>query len=218
MTSFPVLMSNILWLVIVYIFTLLLLEHSGNTELKARKALSEKKAHCQTYGLEVHQNTYHLNSQRHKHRLWLITFWNGDKTRSQDAINWGSEVMQGIWTPQPFSFPQRHEGWFALGSRLCTLINSPPSESLHTPPVPFTLDPWPLGNNSADQTVANPKTQLYWAVVFSWGVHSDGGQGLMYGTTWLSVFGSCCNTYLEAEYKCKLGSWSYEIARPKVKA
>ena len=126
--------------------------------------------------------------------------------------------MQGIWTPQPFSFPQRHEGWFALGSRLCTLINSPPSESLHTPPVPFTLDPWPLGNNSADQTVANPKTQLYWAVVFSWGFHSDGGLGLMYGTTWLSVFGSCCNTYLEAEYKCKLGSWSYEIAPPKVKA
>ena len=64
MTSFPVLMSNILWLVIVYIFTLLLLEHSGNTELKARKALSEKKAHCQTYGLEVHQNTYHLNSPK----------------------------------------------------------------------------------------------------------------------------------------------------------
>jgi hypothetical protein len=44
MTSIPVLMSNILLLVILYIFPLVLLEHSGNAELLATKALSERKA------------------------------------------------------------------------------------------------------------------------------------------------------------------------------
>lgn len=42
MTSFPVLMSNILWLEIIYIFTLVLLEHSGTAELLATSAIRRK--------------------------------------------------------------------------------------------------------------------------------------------------------------------------------